>query len=102
MENKTALSSGQQEALLKTLKTRFAKNTGRHAGLDWAAVHARLETYPDKLWSVNEMEQSGGEPDVVGQVQAPDQCHGDGCRHGHPNADRGAVPRAAGTWGLRY
>lgn len=56
-----------REELLNTLKTRFEKNTHRHAGIAWADVQARLETHPAKLWSLHEMERTGGEPDVVGQ-----------------------------------
>jgi hypothetical protein len=67
MENKKELSSGQREELLGTLKARFEKNRLRHAGLEWAKVQARLETHTEKLWSLNEMERTGGEPDVVGQ-----------------------------------
>jgi len=48
------------------LKARFEKNMHRHRGLDWSSVQARLEAHPDKLWSLNEMERTGGEPDVVG------------------------------------
>jgi hypothetical protein len=65
--NKKKLSSGQREELLSTLKARFEKNMNRHKGLDWASVQARLEANPEKLWSLNEMERTGGEPDVVGQ-----------------------------------
>lgn len=64
--NKKALSAGQRDELLKTLKTRFEQNMNRHQGLQWAKVQARLETQPDKLWSLSEMEETGGEPDVVG------------------------------------
>lgn len=64
-ENK-ALSSGQREELLKALQTRFEKNMGRHQGLEWAQVRARLIASAEKLWSLNEMERTGGEPDVVG------------------------------------
>lgn len=60
------LSSAQRQALLATLKARFDKNSGRHPGLEWAKVQARLEANPEKLWSLNEMERTGGEPDVVG------------------------------------
>jgi hypothetical protein len=60
------LSPKQREELLKTLKARFEKNLNRHKGLDWAKVHAKLEANPEKLWSLNEMERTGGEPDVVG------------------------------------
>lgn len=57
----------QRDDLLKTLKARFEKNMGRHKGLEWAKVQARLEAKPDKLRSLEEMEKTGGEPDVVGQ-----------------------------------
>ena len=60
------LSAKQREDLLKALKARFVKNLNRHKGLDWAKVQARLEANPEKLWSLNEMERTGGEPDVVG------------------------------------
>ena len=63
---KKALSPEQQEAMLSTLKARFEKHMSRHKGLDWAKVQDRLQTNPDKLWSLNQMEESGGEPDVVG------------------------------------
>jgi hypothetical protein len=56
----------EQEELLKALKARFEKNMNRHKGLDWAKVQARLEANPQKLRSLNEMETTGGEPDVVG------------------------------------
>jgi hypothetical protein len=61
-----ALSRQQRGALLDTLKARFENNPGRHAGLEWPKVQARLEAQPEKLWSLNEMERTGGEPDVVG------------------------------------
>ena len=61
-----ALSPEQREELLNTLKARFEKHLNRHEGLEWAEVEARLEANPDKLWSLNEMERTGGEPDVVG------------------------------------
>jgi hypothetical protein len=57
----------RRDALLKTLKARFEKNMNRHKGLAWEKVQARLETRVEKLWSLNEMEGTGGEPDVVGQ-----------------------------------
>lgn len=66
-ETKKKLSPQQREELLGTLKTRFEKNSGRHKGLEWAKVQVRLEAHPEKLWSLNEMERTGGEPDVVGQ-----------------------------------
>jgi hypothetical protein len=64
--NKRELSSPQRDELLKTLKARFEKNMNRHKGLDWSKVQAKLEAAAEKLWSLNEMETTGGEPDVVG------------------------------------
>ena len=66
MKTKKALSPKQSDALLATLKARFEKNLGRHKGIDWAKVKARLEAKPEKLWSLHQMEETGGEPDVVG------------------------------------
>ena len=63
---KTTLPEKQSEDLLGTLKARFEKNKGRHKGLEWAKVWARLKANPEKLWALNEMEKTGGEPDVVG------------------------------------
>src|SRR5258707_509980 len=63
---KKELSSKQREALLNVLKVRFEKNMNRHKGLEWAKVQAKLEANAGKLWSLNEMEATGGEPDVVG------------------------------------
>ncbi|MBI5386034.1 MAG: DUF4256 domain-containing protein [Verrucomicrobia bacterium] len=65
--NKKQLSPKQREELLRALKARFEKNMNRHQGLEWAKVQARLEANPEKLWSLQEMERTGGEPDVVGQ-----------------------------------
>jgi hypothetical protein len=67
------LSSAQLEELLSTLKSRFEKNTNRHKGLEWAKVQAKLKTNPEKLWSLNEMEITGGEPDVVGYDKKMDE-----------------------------
>ncbi len=63
---KKELSAIQREELLGVLKTRFDKNRNRHKDLEWAKVLARLEANPKKLWSLHEMESTGGEPDVVG------------------------------------
>lgn len=63
---KKKLSADQAQALLKTLKTRFEKNMQRHTGIEWTKVQAKLEASPEKLWSLEEMEATGGEPDVVG------------------------------------
>ena len=62
----TALSRKQHEELLAALKARFEKNKDRHKGLQWAQVQRKLEANPQKLWSLHEMERTGGEPDVVG------------------------------------
>ena len=64
--NKKALPPEQREELLRALKVRFEKNMNRHKGLEWAKVQAKLEAHAEKLWSLNEMERTGGEPDVVG------------------------------------
>src|SRR4030095_3094423 len=64
--DKKKLSAEQLRELLSTLKTRFEKNMTRHKGLEWAKVQSKLEANQDKLWSLNEMERTGGEPDVVG------------------------------------
>src|SRR5262245_15758304 len=63
---KKELSPKQRDELLRALKARFDKNMGRHKGLEWANVQSRLEANTEKLWSLNEMERTGGEPDVVG------------------------------------
>src|SRR5918993_438887 len=65
-ESYMELSPEQREELIRALKARFEKNMNRHKGLEWAHVQAKLEANPDKLWSLNEMERTGGEPDVVG------------------------------------
>ena len=66
ISNKKMLSPEQREELLRALKARFEKNMNRHKGLEWAKVQARLEANTKKLWSLNEMERTGGEPDVAG------------------------------------
>ncbi len=72
--NKTKnLSSEDADALLKILKSRFEKNTNRHKNLDWELIQNKLKVLPIKLWSLNEMEQSGGEPDVVGYDSMTDE-----------------------------
>ena len=67
MAAKKELSSKQRDELLRALKARFEKNMNRHKGLEWAKVQAKLEANAVKLWSLNEMERTGGEPDVIGQ-----------------------------------
>src|SRR6476659_7508117 len=65
-EARKPVSPKQRDELLKALTTRFEKNINRHKGLEWAKVQAKLEANTQKLWSLNEMERTGGEPDVVG------------------------------------
>jgi hypothetical protein len=62
---KKKISSEEREELLKVLKARFDKNMKRHKGIDWAEVEEKLKGRPEKLWSLNEMEKTGGEPDVI-------------------------------------
>lgn len=69
MASKKELSPSQREKLLDTLKARFEKNMKRHPGLEWEKIQAKLEANPEKLWSLHEMERTGGEPDVVGYDQ---------------------------------
>jgi len=72
-EAKKKLSQTQREELFKVLKVRFEKNMSRHRGLEWAKVQAKLEANTGKLWSLNEMEDTGGEPDVVGHDKKTDE-----------------------------
>lgn len=71
--NKNELSVEQREELLKALQARFEKNMNRHEGLEWAKVEAKIEANAEKLWSLNEMEVTGGEPDVVGYDEEKDE-----------------------------
>jgi hypothetical protein len=66
MQRGKDMKAKQHEELLRALKTRFEKNMNRHKGLEWAKVQAKLEANTEKLWALNEMERTGGEPDVVG------------------------------------
>jgi hypothetical protein len=70
VKTKKELSPAQREELLRVLQARFEKHRSRHPGLDWASVAAALAAQPAKLWSLREMERTGGEPDVVGQEPA--------------------------------
>lgn len=71
---KKVLSSKERKELLERLRVRFEENRNRHRGLDWATVQARLEANPAKLWSLSEMERTGGEPDVVGYDRKTGEC----------------------------
>ncbi len=67
------MKAEQGEELLRVLKARFEKNMNRHKGLEWAKLQAKLEANPEKLWSLSEMEKTGGEPDVVGHDKKTDE-----------------------------
>ena len=73
MENKKELSVEQHEELIGLLKTRFEKNMNRHKGFEWAKLQTKLEANAEKMWSLNEMERTGGEPDVVGYDKTTDE-----------------------------
>lgn len=73
MQNKKHLSPEQQSTLLNTLKTRFEKNSNRHPDLEWEKIQAKLEANTEKLWSLNEMEKTEGEPDVVDYDKTTDE-----------------------------
>jgi len=82
------LSNKQREDIFKTLKARFEKNMNRHEGLAWANVRAKLEANPEKLWSLHEMERTGGEPDVVGRDKKTDEYIFYDCSPESPNGRR--------------
>lgn len=82
------LAAKQRDALLKTLKARFDANMDRHKGLKWSAVEARLEASKSALWSLNEMEESGGEPDVVGIDKTTGEYHFIDCSAQSPKGRR--------------
>lgn len=73
MSNKNELPAEERAELLLTLQTRFEKNKSRHKDIDWAKVQAKLEANPDRLWSINEMEITEGEPDVIGYDAKTDE-----------------------------
>ncbi|RYG08056.1 MAG: DUF4256 domain-containing protein, partial [Chitinophagaceae bacterium] len=73
MENKSELSAEQRKELLEILNARFEKNKNRHAGIEWINVLTKLEASPEKLWSLDSMEATGGEPDVVGYDKVTDE-----------------------------
>jgi hypothetical protein len=85
---KKTLKPKQREELVSALKARFEKNASRHQDLNWASVQARLERDSEKLWSLNEMEQTGGEPDVVGQDKQTSEYHFVDCSAESPSGRR--------------
>jgi hypothetical protein len=82
------LSPQQREELLKTLKARFEKNMSRHIGVEWATIQAKLQANSYKLWSLNEMEITGGEPDVVGYDKKTGEYIFCDCSHESPKGRR--------------
>jgi len=86
--SKKTLSPEQRKELLRALKVRFDKNMDRHKGLEWAKVQAKLEANIEKLWSLNEMERTGGEPDVVGHDKKTDEYVFYDCSAESPNGRR--------------
>lgn len=87
MRNKK-ISAAETNELLKILKARFEKNMSRHQGLQWDKVESRLKANPEKLWSLNEMESSGGEPDVVGSENKQGEIHFYDCAAESPKGRR--------------
>ena len=94
------LSSKQSEDLLATLQARFEENMSRHEGIAWADVQARLEATPAKLWSLHEMERTGGEPDVVGRDDATGETIFFDCATQSP-ADRRSLCYDRAAWEAR-
>ncbi|MBT2757656.1 DUF4256 domain-containing protein [Mesobacillus foraminis] len=88
VSDKNELSLEQREGLFKTLNARFEKNMHRHKGLEWAEVQAKLDANPEKLWSLNEMEITGGEPDVVGYDEKKDEYIFNDCSAESPKGRR--------------
>lgn len=88
--SKKKLTTGQEAALLNTLSERFKNNPHRHKGIDWADVQVRLEANAEKLWSLYEMERTGGEPDVVGYDKKTGECLFYDCSAESPKGRRSA------------
>lgn len=86
--HKKELSPTQREELLRAVRARFEKNASRHKGVEWAKVQARLEAHREKLWSLNEMERTGGEPDVVGHDEKTGEYTFYDCSEESPNDRR--------------
>jgi Protein of unknown function (DUF4256) len=82
------LSPEQREELLRALKVRFERNMNRHQGLEWSKIDAKLEANPEKLWSLSEMDRTGGEPDVVGYDKSTGEYIFFDCSAESPNGRR--------------
>ena len=87
-KTKKELSSEQRAKLFRALKARFERNINRHKGLEWDKVHAKLDAEREKLWSLGEMERTGGEPDVVGEDKDTGECIFFDCSSESPNGRR--------------
>src|SRR5215469_15167238 len=85
---KRSLSQKQLEELLRTLKVRFEKNMNRHKDLEWAQIEAKLKANAEKLWSLHEMERTGGEPDIVAYDQETGECVFYDCSQESPKSRR--------------
>jgi hypothetical protein len=88
IEIKKEVTTKQREEILRILKARFEKNINRHKSLEWVKILARLEVSPHKLWSLNEMERTGGEPDVIGHDEKKDEYIFYDCSAESPNGRR--------------
>lgn len=88
MEKQKTFTPRQQEELIQTLKNRFEKNMNRHVNMDWLQVQAKLEACTEKLWSLGEMERTGGEPDVIGYDREKDAFLFCDCSAESPNGRR--------------
>ena len=86
--NKKELSVEQSEELISVLKVRFEKHMNRHKDLEWAVIQAKLDAHPDKLWSLHEMERTGGEPDVVDYDKKKDEYMFSDCSKESPKGRR--------------
>lgn len=88
MANKKIVAAKDRAALLETLQARFAKHPKRHKGITWTQVQSRLDAAPEKLWSISEMERTGGEPDVVGHDTRTGECIFQDCAPESPKGRR--------------
>ena len=88
VKTRKELSPEEREQLLRALKARFERSMNRHKGLEWDKVHPELEAKPEKLWSLGEMERTGGEPDVVGEDKDTGECIFFDCSSESPNGRR--------------
>ena len=99
-KSKTKLTTRQSFSLLSTLKARFEENMNRHEGVVWEDVETRLQRDPAKLWSIHEMEQTGGEPDVVGHDKAANHFAFYDCSLQTPKGRKGACYDREGLEGF--